>query len=96
MKGSASLLPDQYCLLFGLSEYPRAQEKSVPKPTKDSTVKENKNYPVCPPGGRSIEDFNKNCTACSLCITACPNGVLQPALLQYGIIGNDATGYGLS
>ena len=74
-------------LLFGLSRVSSGQEKTAPKPKKDSTVKENKTYPVCPPGGVGIEDFNKDCTACSLCINACPNGVLQPALTQYGIAG---------
>ncbi|MCX6325200.1 MAG: 4Fe-4S binding protein, partial [Bacteroidia bacterium] len=74
-------------LLFGLSRVSSGQEKSVPKPWKDSTVKENKTYPVCPPGGVGIEEFNKYCTACSLCINACPNGVLQPALSQYGLAG---------
>jgi polyferredoxin len=74
-------------LLFGISRVSNGQEKTVPKPKKDSTVKENRTYPVCPPGGLGIEDFNKDCTACSLCISACPNRVLQPAFKQYGIAG---------
>ena len=74
-------------LMLGLPELVKGQDKKAPVPTKVSTVKENKTYPVCPPGGVSIADFNKDCTACSLCITACPNGVLQPSLLQYGIAG---------
>ena len=74
-------------LLFGLSRVSNAQDKTAPKPKKDSTVKENKTYPVCPPGGVAIADFNKDCTACSLCINVCPNGVLQPAYKQYGIAG---------
>lgn len=74
-------------LLFGLSRSSRSQEENVPVPTKLSTVKEEKTYPVCPPGAGTIEDFNKNCTACSLCITACPNNVLQPAFKQYGLTG---------
>jgi len=74
-------------LLLGISNYASGQEKTVPKPKKDSTVKENRTLPVCPPGGLGIEAFNKLCTACSLCINACPNGVLQPAFKQYGIAG---------
>ena len=74
-------------LLLGLPRISFGQDKPAPKPKKDSTVKENRTYPVCPPGGLGIEDFNKRCTACSLCINACPNGVLQPAFRQYGIAG---------
>ena len=40
-----------------------------------------------PPGSVSIELFNRRCTACSLCISACPTSVLQPAVLQYGLHG---------
>ncbi len=74
-------------MLFGMSSVSKAQEKPVPVPKKPSTVKENKTSSVCPPGGISIEKFNKVCTACSLCITACPNGVLQPAFKEYGLTG---------
>ncbi len=74
-------------MLFGLSQYAKAQEKKVPVPTSESTVKENKTFPVCPPGAGSFADFTKDCIACSLCITACPNQVLQPSLKQYGIAG---------
>ena len=74
-------------LMFGLSRVANSQEKTAPTPKKDSTVKETRTYPVCPPGGKSIESFNKDCTACSLCISACPNGVLKPAFTQYGIAG---------
>jgi ferredoxin len=73
--------------LFGMSQLSKAQEKLAPKPKKDSTVRENKTYPVCPPGGITIADFNARCTACSLCINACPNGVLQPAFKEYGLAG---------
>ncbi|MCK4465534.1 MAG: 4Fe-4S dicluster domain-containing protein, partial [Bacteroidales bacterium] len=34
-----------------------------------------------------IENFTDNCTACTLCISACPTDVLQPSFLQYGITG---------
>jgi len=72
-------------LLFGLSDILQGQSKDIPKPRKESTVKEERTCPVCPPGGGGIEDFTKDCTACSLCINACPNGVLQPSVKQYGM-----------
>ena len=40
-----------------------------------------------PPGSFSIDHFNSSCTACSLCVAACPTKVLQPAVLQYGLNG---------
>lgn len=74
-------------ILFGIHQSVRAQDRTAPIPKKASTVRENRTLPVCPPGGVSIADFNGDCTACSLCISACPNGVLVPALLQYGVKG---------
>ncbi len=46
-----------------------------------------RNNPVVPPGSGSIEHFTANCTACHLCISACPTFVLQPGFLDYGIEG---------
>lgn len=73
--------------LFGLPQLARPQDKKSPVPKKPSSVKEDRTTPICPPGGGSIADFNIDCTGCSLCINACPNGVLQPAFLQYGLVG---------
>lgn len=74
-------------MLTGLSQFAKGQIKIAPVPKKESTVKENKTFPICPPGAGSFEDFTKNCIACSLCITACPNNVLHPAVKEYGIAG---------
>jgi polyferredoxin len=74
-------------LLLGISHFAKGQVKSFPVPKKESTVKEPKTSPVCPPGAGSVEEFTKHCIACSLCITVCPNNVLQPAVKQYGITG---------
>ena len=32
-----------------------------------------------------MDKFNNNCTACHLCVTACPTKVLQPSILEFGI-----------
>ena len=74
-------------LLLGIPQIAKGQDKKAPSPKKESTVKESRTFPVCPPGAGTMEDFNKYCTACSLCITACPNNVLKPAVKQYGIAG---------
>ena len=42
---------------------------------------------VCPPGAGGIEQFLARCTGCHLCISACPTHVLQPAFLEYGLLG---------
>lgn len=35
--------------------------------------------PIVPPGAGSVKNFYDSCTACQLCITACPNKVLRPS-----------------
>jgi len=47
----------------------------------------NKEYPVSPPGSLSIDHFTGSCTACHLCVSACPTHVLQPSLFHYGLAG---------
>ena len=42
---------------------------------------------LCPPGSGSVAQFLDRCTACHLCISACPTHVLQPAFLEYGVQG---------
>ena len=34
---------------------------------------------IVPPGSGSVSHFYDTCTACQLCVTACPNGVLRPS-----------------
>jgi len=42
---------------------------------------------ISPPGAAGVEQFLDRCTACHLCISECPTGVLQPAFLEYGLLG---------
>ena len=35
--------------------------------------------PVVPPGAQGLSNMKKRCTACQLCISACPNNVLRPS-----------------
>jgi len=46
-----------------------------------------KEYPVAPPGAKSIAHFNAHCTACYLCVSVCPTQVLQPAVMAWGLTG---------
>ena len=61
------------------------QNKNAPVPKKASTVRERKTSNICPPGSVSINNFTRNCTACSLCVSACPNNVLVPSYREFGI-----------
>jgi ferredoxin-type protein NapF len=73
-------------ILLGLkSQSSSAQNKTAPVPKKASTVKEKRTSPVSPPGSASIVNFTTNCTACSLCISVCPNNVLVPSVTEYGL-----------
>jgi ferredoxin-type protein NapF len=54
---------------------------------KSNLIPEDKKNPVTPPGSGSPEHFTNNCTACHLCISVCPTGVLQPSFLEYGFTG---------
>ena len=40
-----------------------------------------------PPGSRNLHHFTGACTACHLCVSACPTGVLKPSLFEYGFFG---------
>lgn len=54
---------------------------------KENTIPEKRELPITPPGSKGIEHFLSNCTACTLCVSACPTHVLQPTLFEYGIEG---------
>ena len=66
-------------LLAGASAA-RAQKKvdGGLAPIIDKTVPE-RSVPLTPPGSKSVKDFYSRCTACQLCVSACPNGVLRPS-----------------
>ncbi|MDE6704220.1 MAG: 4Fe-4S binding protein [Muribaculaceae bacterium] len=59
----------------------RAQEKTVDgglAAIEDKKIPERKTK-IVPPGARSIRNLESHCTACQLCVAACPNGVLRPS-----------------
>lgn len=69
--------------LITLTSTALSQIKIIPK--KESKVEVKKNSVSTPPGSKSVEHFNENCTACHLCITACPTKVLQPSIIEFGV-----------
>lgn len=89
--GKRKFIAGSLAALAAATGISRAQDvpvdKKAPVPTKESTVKENKTYPVCPYGAVSLEHFNSYCTACSLCVNACPEQVIIPSFMEYGLSG---------
>ena len=76
-------------LLYGLilAGLPKKSFAVVTTDRPAGKIPNNKNHPVSPPGSVSLNHFNSRCTACHLCVTDCPTGVLQPSFLQYGFTG---------
>ncbi len=74
-----------FLYLIGLTGISLSQIKI--KPEKESTVAVHRKQHLSPPGSLSINHYNQSCTACHLCITACPTKVLQPSYLEFGFLG---------
>ena len=58
-----------------------ATDKKVDGGLADIIDKEEhpRNTPLTPPGSLSARNMKNHCTACQLCVSACPNGVLRPS-----------------
>lgn len=59
----------------------KAQEKTVDGGLaiiEDKKIP-NRNTHIEPPGALSLNHFAQHCTACQLCVSVCPNGVLRPS-----------------
>ncbi|MFC2140545.1 4Fe-4S dicluster domain-containing protein [Candidatus Auribacterota bacterium] len=65
--------------LIGLSFPSRLFSKPI--------IKQKRAIPVTPPGSGGVDSFSEKCTACHLCVTACPTQVLRPSWLEYGLQG---------
>ncbi len=70
--------------LAGISRKNLAQDPDALLPGE---IPINKQHPVSPPGSISLQHFTSRCTACHLCVTACPTKVIQPSFLEYGLKG---------
>ncbi|MCQ2148442.1 MAG: 4Fe-4S dicluster domain-containing protein [Bacteroidales bacterium] len=67
MAGAATLKAQESLVDGGLAAL---EGKQIPERTN----------PLVPFGAKGVKDFYKHCTACQLCVSGCPNGVLRPSL----------------
>ena len=59
----------------------RAQEKEVDgglAAIEDKKIPD-RATPIVPAGAQGLRNFTTHCTACQLCVSVCPNGVLRPS-----------------
>jgi ferredoxin len=83
--------------LLGLAAPPEPTKVIIQ--SKPTTIPEKVTSPTSPPGSGSIAGFTAACTACHLCVSACPSRVLVPSLFEFGFKGimqprmNFHTGY---
>lgn len=61
--------------------------QEVPHNKVPTKIEPEKHFTVTPPGSLGIDHFTDACTACHLCVSACPTQVLQPSIFEYGIMG---------
>lgn len=64
--GTAALKSEEKAVDGGLAVI---EEKKIPQ----------RATPIVPPGAQSLRNMASRCTACQLCVSACPNGVLRPS-----------------
>lgn len=64
-----------------------AESSALDKPADYGQTPFKREHPIAPPGAVSFEHFNKRCVGCWLCVAKCPQKVLKPATLEYGLRG---------
>ncbi len=55
--------------------------------TAIAATRQKKKPPISPPGSVRLQRFTQFCSACHLCVSACPTKVLTPSFLEYGVAG---------
>ena len=63
---------------------PAAASKPVSAAVCSGFLPFKRKEPVMPPGAGTRKLFTGRCTACNLCVEACPNQIIRPSTLEYG------------
>ncbi len=77
-----------FMALTSMSKVAKAQQLHVDGGLADLTYKESpkRRTPLVPPGAVSVRNLTQHCTACLLCVSACPNNVLRPSNRLAGLL----------
>ena len=78
-------IADSFVTLTGIALV--ADSGKRPLASRPTKVPAGSSAPVAPPGSISAGHFSERCTACQLCVSACPSHVLSPSLLDRGLSG---------
>lgn len=82
-----TVAPGRRAFLAGAAVAVSARALPEPATTAPVPADPNASPAVCPPGAQSIDRYLQRCTACHLCVSACPTHVLRPAGLELGFLG---------
>ena len=64
-----------------------AASETLPVQARPTTIPESKTSQLSPPGSVSIARYTTICTACHLCVSACPSRVLVPSVFSFCLSG---------
>ncbi len=84
-RGRRGFILNSGLFLLGLSGVNEPAKKIIQ--SKPTTIPVRVTCPVSPPGSGSIAHFTATCTACHLCVSACPSRVLVPSTFEFGLHG---------
>lgn len=73
--------------LTGSTKIAKAAPPDPTLPTGVSRVGYKMTTPILPPGASEVQRFRSKCTACHLCVSKCPTGILTPSTMELGLAG---------
>jgi len=63
---------------------PQSQDTTKKLVSYNATVPVHRKQYLTPPGSADVKEFLTKCTACHLCVSACPTHVIQPSKNEFG------------
>ncbi len=63
---------------------PQSQDTTKKLVSNNATVPVHRKQYLTPPGSADVREFLTKCTACHLCVSACPTHVIQPSKNEFG------------